>query len=102
MSYKIPMGPFHPALEEPYKLDMTCEGETVREAKLHIGFNFCGRCVEGCKDHALSQEAAPPPIYTTSGELKNSYTVSRKATVKPSNAAILPSASAPSDPGGPQ
>ncbi|UWZ83593.1 hydrogenase large subunit [Occallatibacter riparius] len=42
MSYKIPMGPFHPALEEPYKLDMTCEGETVREAKLHIGFNFRG------------------------------------------------------------
>ena len=42
MSYKIPMGPFHPALEEPYKLDMICEGETVREAKLHIGFNFRG------------------------------------------------------------
>jgi hypothetical protein len=29
MSYKIPMGPYHPALEEPYKLDMICEGETV-------------------------------------------------------------------------
>jgi Ni,Fe-hydrogenase III large subunit len=36
------MGPFHPALEEPYKLDMICDGETVREAKLHIGFNFRG------------------------------------------------------------
>jgi formate hydrogenlyase subunit 6/NADH:ubiquinone oxidoreductase subunit I len=44
---------------------------------------FCGRCVEGCKDQALSQEQAPPPIYTTKGELKKSYTVARKATVKP-------------------
>ena len=42
MSYKIPMGPYHPALEEPYKLDMICEGETVSDAKLHIGFNFRG------------------------------------------------------------
>jgi len=42
MSYKIPMGPYHPALEEPYKLDMFCEGETVSDAKLHIGFNFRG------------------------------------------------------------
>jgi Ni,Fe-hydrogenase III large subunit len=40
MSYKIPLGPFHPALEEPYKLDLICEGETVREAELHVGFNF--------------------------------------------------------------
>src|ERR1700692_1407724 len=42
MSYKIPMGPYHPALEEPYKLDLICEGETVADAKLHIGFNFRG------------------------------------------------------------
>ena len=42
MSYKIPMGPYHPALEEPYKLDMSCEGETVCEVNLHIGFNFRG------------------------------------------------------------
>ncbi|MGP8269333.1 MAG: nickel-dependent hydrogenase large subunit [Terracidiphilus sp.] len=42
MSYKIPMGPYHPALEEPYKLDLICEGETVLDAKLHIGFNFRG------------------------------------------------------------
>jgi len=42
MSYKIPMGPYHPALEEPYKLDMICEGETVTDAQLHIGFNFRG------------------------------------------------------------
>ncbi len=42
MSYKIPMGPYHPALEEPYKLDIICEGETVSDAKLHVGFNFRG------------------------------------------------------------
>jgi len=42
MSYTIPMGPYHPALEEPYKLDLICEGETVCDAKLHIGFNFRG------------------------------------------------------------
>lgn len=42
MSYRIPMGPYHPALEEPYKLEMFCEGETVCDAKLHIGFNFRG------------------------------------------------------------
>ena len=44
---------------------------------------FCGRCVEGCKDHALSQCEDTPPVYTTLGELKKSYTVARKATVKP-------------------
>ena len=42
MSYKIPMGPYHPGLEEPYKLDMICEGETVQDAELNIGFNFRG------------------------------------------------------------
>lgn len=42
MSYRVPIGPYHPALEEPYKLDLVCEGETVRDADLHIGFNFRG------------------------------------------------------------
>ncbi len=36
------MGPYHPGLEEPYKLDMICEGETVQDAELKIGFNFRG------------------------------------------------------------
>jgi ech hydrogenase subunit E len=40
MSYRVPIGPYHPALEEPYKLDLLCEGETVRGAELRIGFNF--------------------------------------------------------------
>jgi Ni,Fe-hydrogenase III large subunit len=42
MSYRMPMGPYHPGLEEPYKLEMVCDGEIVRDAKLHIGFNFRG------------------------------------------------------------
>jgi Ni,Fe-hydrogenase III large subunit len=42
MSYTIPIGPYHPALEEPYKIEVVCEGETVRDARLHIGFNFRG------------------------------------------------------------
>jgi Ni,Fe-hydrogenase III large subunit len=40
VSYRIPIGPYHPALEEPYKLELVCEGETVRQAELHVGFNF--------------------------------------------------------------
>lgn len=48
---------------------------------------FCGRCVEGCiehalkegrAEHALSQEEACPPVYSILGELKKSYTVARK------------------------
>ncbi len=42
MSYRIPIGPYHPALEEPYKLELICEGETVRDAVMHVGFNFRG------------------------------------------------------------
>jgi len=37
---KIPMGPFHPALEEPYKIDVECEGERVIDASIRVGFNF--------------------------------------------------------------
>ena len=51
---------------------------------------FCGRCVEGCKEHALSQDSECPPIYLTPGELKKSYTVARKQTVKPAAAVPAP------------
>jgi ech hydrogenase subunit E len=40
MSPVIPMGPFHPALEEPYKIDVTCVGERVTDASIRVGFNF--------------------------------------------------------------
>ena len=69
---------------------------------------FCGRCVDGCKDHALSQESDTPPLYTTLGELKKSYTMARKATVKPATttataakpAAAAAAVPAPTDGGG--
>src|ERR1039458_7667796 len=48
---------------------------------------FCGRCVEGCKEHALSQDSECPPIYLTIGELKEFYTLKRKAPVNPAVAA---------------
>ncbi len=56
---------------------------------------FCGRCVEGCKDHALSQDPNCPPVYLASGDLTRSYTVERKAPpARPRPAA------ATEDPGG--
>ena len=42
MSYKIPIGPFHPALEEPFKIEVTCDGELVKDASLYIRYNFRG------------------------------------------------------------
>jgi Ni,Fe-hydrogenase III large subunit len=42
MSFRIPIGPYHPALEEPYKLELICDGETVTDAVMHVGFNFRG------------------------------------------------------------
>jgi Ni,Fe-hydrogenase III large subunit len=42
VSFRIPIGPYHPALEEPYKLELVCDGETVRDAVMNIGFNFRG------------------------------------------------------------
>jgi len=65
---------------------------------------FCGRCVEGCKEHALSQDSECPPIYLTPGELKKSYTVTRKQTVKPAAVAAPVVAEPAASPvnGGPQ
>jgi Ni,Fe-hydrogenase III large subunit len=42
VSYSIPIGPYHPALEEPYKLELECDGEIVSDAVMHLGFNFRG------------------------------------------------------------
>lgn len=53
---------------------------------------FCGRCVEGCKAHAIVQESSCPPIYSTQGELKKSYTIARKTPA----ARAVPAAPAPS------
>ena len=40
MSPIIPVGPYHPALEEPYKIELDCDGEAVRNAHITVGFNF--------------------------------------------------------------
>ena len=37
MPYTIPIGPYHPALEEPYKLSVHCSADTVQEASIEIG-----------------------------------------------------------------
>jgi len=42
MSYRIPIGPYHIALEEPYKIELECEGETVIGSSIKVGFNFRG------------------------------------------------------------
>lgn len=42
MSYTIPIGPYHPALEEPCKVQVTCEGETVQDVALSVQYNFRG------------------------------------------------------------
>lgn len=52
---------------------------------------FCGRCVEGCKEHALSQERACPPVYFSAGALKQSWTIPRR---KPVPKAVAPSVDA--------
>src|SRR5512140_2265996 len=40
MPYQIPIGPYHPALEEPYKLKLSCSGETVQAVDIEIGFTL--------------------------------------------------------------
>jgi formate hydrogenlyase subunit 6/NADH:ubiquinone oxidoreductase subunit I len=53
---------------------------------------FCGRCVEGCKTHALHQIAECPPVYTTVGELKESHTLARKPPAPRPAPAVQPAA----------
>lgn len=42
MPYVIPIGPYHPALEEPYKVNMKCVGETVQDVDIEVGFVLRG------------------------------------------------------------
>lgn len=35
----LPFGPYHPALEEPFKLDLELEGEKVKSATVRVGYN---------------------------------------------------------------
>lgn len=49
MTYRIPIGPYHLALEEPYKIEVECEGENVSGARLTVGYNFRG--IEWLAEH---------------------------------------------------
>jgi ech hydrogenase subunit E len=42
MPYTVPIGPFHPALEEPYKVNVRCVAETVEQVSVDVGFSFRG------------------------------------------------------------
>jgi Ni,Fe-hydrogenase III large subunit len=38
MPFRVPIGPYHPALEEPYKLSIQCKGEIVEDVSIEVGF----------------------------------------------------------------
>lgn len=42
MGYTIPIGPYHPALEEPVYTRLYTDGEIIRDAEVHIGYNHRG------------------------------------------------------------
>jgi Ni,Fe-hydrogenase III large subunit len=42
MSYRLPIGPYHPALREPMLLDLAVSGTTVEAVELGLGYNHRG------------------------------------------------------------
>ena len=42
MSYIVPIGPYHPALEEPIHARLVTEGEIIKDAEVFIGYNHRG------------------------------------------------------------
>lgn len=42
MPFRIPIGPYHPALEEPYKLSISSTGEIVDDVEVEVGFAHRG------------------------------------------------------------
>ncbi len=42
MSYIVPIGPYHPALEEPIHAKLYTEGEVIRDAEVFVGYNHRG------------------------------------------------------------
>lgn len=42
MSYIVPIGPYHPALEEPIHAKLYTEGEVIKEAEVFVGYNHRG------------------------------------------------------------
>lgn len=42
MSYIVPIGPYHPALEEPIHAKLYTEGEVIKDAEVFVGYNHRG------------------------------------------------------------
>lgn len=42
MSYILPIGPYHPALEEPIHAKLYTEGEYIKDAEVFVGYNHRG------------------------------------------------------------
>ncbi|MCB2178311.1 nickel-dependent hydrogenase large subunit [bacterium] len=42
MPYHFPIGPYNPVLEEPYKLNLSCKGETIEQVDVEVGFTMRG------------------------------------------------------------
>ncbi len=42
MSYIVPIGPYHPALEEPIHARLITEGEVIKDAEVFVGYNHRG------------------------------------------------------------
>lgn len=42
MSYIVPIGPYHPALEEPIHAKLYTEGELIKDAEVFVGYNHRG------------------------------------------------------------
>ena len=42
MSYILPIGPYHPALEEPIHARLYTEGEVIKDAEVFVGYNHRG------------------------------------------------------------
>ena len=42
MSYIVPIGPYHPALEEPIHAKLYTEGEMIKDAEVFVGYNHRG------------------------------------------------------------
>ena len=42
MSYIVPIGPYHPALEEPIHAKLYTEGEVIKAAEVFVGYNHRG------------------------------------------------------------
>ena len=42
MSYVVPIGPYHPALEEPVHARLYTSGEEITDAEVFIGYNHRG------------------------------------------------------------